>query len=94
MRNDLFVSLLDHQENRLDKLRDPLLALDEIIVLDAFRKMLNGINKKHTNGAAEAKPKDVMMFKGLVIQNLYGVNDDQVEYQIEDRCSTQRFGLR
>ena len=31
------------------------------------------------------------MFKGLVIQNLYGLSDDQLEYQIEDRCSFQRF---
>ncbi len=31
------------------------------------------------------------MFKGLVIQNLYGLSDDQLEYQIEDRRSFQRF---
>ncbi len=32
-----------------------------------------------------------MMFKGLVIQNLYGLSDEQLEYQIEDRRSFQRF---
>jgi len=31
------------------------------------------------------------LFKGLVIQNLYGLSDDQLEYQIEDRRSFQRF---
>ena len=35
------------------------------------------------------------MFKGLVIQNLYGLSDDQLEYPIEDRRSFQQFmGLR
>lgn len=92
MTNDLFGSLFDLQDNRLDKLGDPLLALDETIKWDRFRKTLNRLNKKQNKGKAGAKPKDVvMMFKGLVIQNLYGLSDDQLEYQIEDRRSFQRF---
>ena len=31
------------------------------------------------------------MFKGLVIQDLYGLSDEQLEYQIEDQRSFQRF---
>ena len=31
------------------------------------------------------------MFKALVIRNLYGLSDEQLEYQIEDRRSFQRF---
>ncbi len=92
MINDLFGSIFDLQDNRLDKLGNPLLALDETIEWNRFRKTLNRISKKQTKGAAGAKPKDVvMMFKGLVIQNLYGLSDDQLEYQIEDRRSFQRF---
>jgi IS5 family transposase len=92
MTHDLFGSIFDLQDNRLDKLGNPLLALDETIEWDRFRKMLNRINKKQNKGKAGAKPKDVvMMFKGLVIQNLYGLSDDQLEYQIEDRRSFQRF---
>ncbi len=33
----------------------------------------------------------MMMFKGLLVQNLYGLSDAQLEYQIEDRCSFQQF---
>jgi len=92
MTNDLFGSLFDLQDNRLEKLGNPLLALDETIEWAHFRKTLNKINKKQNKGTAGAKPKDVvMMFKGLVIQNLYGLSDDQLEYQIEDRRSFQRF---
>lgn len=92
MTNDLFGSLFDLQDKRIDKLGNPLLALDETIDWDRFRKTLNRINKKQNKGKAGAKPKDVViMFKGLVIQNLYGLSDDQLEYQIEDRRSFQRF---
>ena len=92
MTNDLFGSLFDLQDNRLEKLGNPLLALDETIEWARFRKTLNRINKKQNKGTAGAKPKDVvMMFKGLVIQNLYGLSDDQLEYQIEDRRGFQRF---
>ena len=92
MTNDLFGSIFDLQDSRLDKLGNPLLALDKTIDWNAFRKTLNRANKKHNKGQAGAKAKDVvMMFKGLVIQNLYGLGDDQLEYQIEDRRSFQRF---
>ncbi len=92
MTNDLFGSLFDLQDNRLDKLGNPLLALDETIDWSAFRKTLNRVRKKRKEVNAGARPRDVvMMFKGLVIQNLYGLSDDQLEYQIEDRRSFQRF---
>lgn len=92
MTNDLFGSMFDLQDNRIDKLGNPLLALDKTIDWEAFRKTLNRVNKKRIKGRAGAKPKEVvMMFKGLVIQSLYGLSDDQLEYQIEDRRSFQRF---
>ena len=92
MTKDLFGSLFDLQDNRLDKLGNPLLALDNTIDWNVFRKTLNRVHKKQEKGKAGNKPKDVvMMFKGLVIQNLYGLSDDQLEYQIEDRRSFQRF---
>ncbi len=92
MTNDLFGSLFELQDSRVDRLGNPLVELDEMIDWDGFRKILKRVNKIQIKGKAGAKPKDVvMMFKGLVIQNLYGLSDDQLEYQIEDRRSFQRF---
>ena len=92
MTQDLFGSLFELQDARLDRLGNPLLELNETIHWEVFRKTLNKVNKKQRKGKAGARPKDVvMMFKGLVIQNLYGLSDDQLEYQIEDRRSFQRF---
>nr|WP_246046639.1 transposase [Chlorobaculum thiosulfatiphilum] len=36
-----------------------------------------------------------MMFKLLILQSLYNLSDDQMEYQITDRLSFRRFlGLK
>ncbi len=92
MNQDIFSPLFDLQDNRLKKLGNPLLEIDHQIDWGKFRPLLNKIHKKERKNKAGAKPKDViMMFKGLVIQNLYGLSDDQLEYQIEDRRSFQYF---
>jgi len=58
--------------------------------------LLNQVREKERKSNAGAPTKDVvMMFKGLIIQNLYGLGDDQLEFQIEDRQSFQSFlGIR
>lgn len=96
MTQDLFDPLFELQDSRLAKLGNPLIELEQSINWEAFRPLLNQIHKKNRKNKAGAKPRDVvMMFKGLVIQNLYGLSDDQLEYQIEDRRSFQQFlGLR
>ena len=43
------------------------------------------------NHAGTPRRDEVLMFKGLVIQQLYGLSDEQLEYQIADRRSFQRF---
>jgi IS5 family transposase len=92
MTRDIFDPLFELQDNRLDRLGNPLLELNEVIDWKAFRPILKRIRKKERKSTAGAKAKDeIMMFKGLVIQNLYGLSDDQLEYQIEDRRSFQRF---
>lgn len=92
MIRDIFDPLFDLQDSRLAKLGNPLVELGHAINWESFRPLLDQIHNKERKGNAGARPKDVvMMFKGLVIQNLYGLSDDQLEYQIEDRRSFQRF---
>ena len=96
MTFDIFDPLFEFQDSRLARLGNPLLELEDRIDWEGFRPLLNQLHQKSRKNKAGAKPRDVvMMFKGLVIQNLYGLSDDQLEYQIEDRRSFQRFlGLR
>ena len=89
---DIFDPLFDLQDARLKKLGNPFEELQYLINWEVFRPELDTLYQKERKSKAGAKPKDVvMMFKGLVIQNLYGLSDDQLEYQIEDRRSFQRF---
>ena len=77
---------------KLDKNGDPLRQLNEVIPWEQFRPTLNTIHEKERKSNAGAKPyKVVMMFKILVIQSLYNLSDDAVEYQILDRISFMRF---
>ena len=44
------------------------------------------------NGVFGRKPIDrVVMFKMLVLQNLYGLSDEALEYQVSDRLTFMRF---
>jgi IS5 family transposase len=89
---DIFDPLFDLQDARLKKLGNPFEELQHLINWEIFRPELDRIYKKERKSNAGAKPKDVvMMFKGLVVQNLYGLSDDQLKYQLEDRRSFQRF---
>lgn len=85
---------------RLEKLdtmeaRDPLAFLNEVVDWEMFRPHL-----EEALGlvAQDGKPKPgrpawdpVLMFKILVLCTLYNLSDDQVEFQVADRLSFQRF---
>lgn len=89
---DLFGSFFDLQDARLTKLKDPLVQLEEVVDWAAFRPLLSRLRPTERKSNAGAPRRDeVLMFKGLVIQHLYGLSDEQLEYQVEDRRSFQRF---
>ena len=92
MKPDLFSHLFDLQDARLNTLGDPLEEMSRMVDWEAFRPRLKRVHAKRNESNKGNKPKDeVMMFKALIIQSLYGMSDEQLEYQIEDRRSFQRF---
>lgn len=71
---------------------DPLEKLNKVVDWKIFRQMLQKAFKHEPQGPGGRPPYDyVMMFKILVLQRYYGLSDDQIEYQIKDRLSFQRF---
>ena len=77
---------------KLDKNEDPLLQLDKLIDWEQFRPTLEKIRKRKTKSSPGPKYYDViLMFKILIIQSLYNLSDDAVEFQILDRLSFMRF---
>lgn len=83
---------LEDRHALLEKLGDPLPKLNRVVDWEAFRPTLAKVYDKARKSKAGRKPYDVvLMFKILVIQHLYNLSDDQVEYQIRDRYSFCRF---
>jgi IS5 family transposase len=66
-----------------------------VVPFESFRAeieaaVLTPANEKKSN--AGRKPIDVIvMFRMLVLQSLYNLSDEQVEYQVRDRLSFTRF---
>ena len=80
--------------DRLKKLdeRDPLKNVNELIDWEDFRFTLEKVRQKERKNNSGRKPYDVvLMFKVLVLQHLYNLSDDQIEYQIRDRYTFCRF---
>lgn len=83
---------LDERHATLDQFGDPLVPLKERIPWEAFRSIVTTIHEKPRKSKAGRKPLDpVLMFKVLILQSLYNVADEQIEYQIRDRLSFMRF---
>jgi transposase, IS5 family len=83
------------EQDRLElisKQGDPLEKLNEIIPWEIFRKQLKKCFAKEPKGPGGRPAFDfLMMFKVLILQRLYNLSDYQMQYQLLDRLSFQRF---
>jgi IS5 family transposase len=83
------------EQDRLEKLSkqgDPLEKLNATVDWEMFRPPLRRFLKKEPKGPGGRPPYDyVVMFKVLILQRLYNLSDAQMEYQLLDRLSFQRF---
>ena len=82
-------------DNRLEYLTengDILPNLKKLVPWEDFRGELEVIYAHERKSNAGRRPFDVvMMFKILILQSLYNLSDDEMEYQIMDRLSFMRF---
>jgi IS5 family transposase len=79
---------------KIDRIGDPLQKLDDLINWEMFRPILTkGFAKDEPpKGPGGRPPFDyVLRFKVLVLQSLYNLSDDAMEYQLNDRRTFQRF---
>lgn len=83
----------DTRYRKLESLGDPLVALDQIVPWSIFREPLEAARGKPSEVKKGGRPchDAVLMFKILVLRELYWLSDEQVEFQIADRLSFQRF---
>lgn len=84
---------------KLEKLNDPLVKLDKYIDWGIFKSALDQAFVKEGSpskrkGGRPAYDRS-MLFKSCILQSLYNLSDEQLEYQIVDRSSFKRFlGLK
>jgi IS5 family transposase len=77
---------------QLDNGGDPLVKLNQIVNWEQFRSPLESIRDIERKSNAGRKPFDVIiMFKIMILQSLYNLSDDQIEFQVRDRLSFMRF---
>lgn len=83
---------IDERYARLSDAGDPLERLNAVVPWEVFRKPLAKALKRSDGAKGGRPPYDaVLMFKIMVLQALYGLPDDQAEFQIQDRLSFMRF---
>ena len=74
---------------------DPLEMIDRVVPFERFRAAIEAVvltPAEDKKSSAGRKPIDVIvMFRMLVLQSLYNLSDEQVEYQVSDRMSFTRF---
>jgi transposase len=84
-----------NQQERHQKLvsKKPLLMqLNMMINWEMFRPKLLKIYEKENKIGAGRKPLDVILvLKMLILQQLYNLSDEELEYQVNDRLSFMNF---
>ena len=77
---------------KLNQKNDLLIRLNKIVPWEEFRPILEQILQKPRKSNASRKPIDVvLMFKLLLLQKLYSLSDEQLEYQVNDHLSFIQF---
>lgn len=83
---------VDERLAALSAAGDPLERLASVVDFELFRPVLERALKRSDGSRGGRPPYDpVMMFKVLVLQTLYSLSDDAVEFMIRDRLSFMRF---
>lgn len=80
------------REQQLESRKDKLQKLSQIIPWQIFVRKIEQSLKKEKKSKGGRKPiKREILFKLLILQQLYNLSDEQVEYQTYDRISFRRF---
>jgi transposase, IS5 family len=85
-------------DNRLTGLSakgDPLVGISSLVPWESFRGDIEAVvmrTDEARKSAAGRKPIDALvLLRMLVLQSLYNLSDEQIEYQVRDRLSFTRF---
>ena len=83
---------LQSRQQKLESKKDFLTRLNRLVPWETLRPTLKKIRDKPRKSNAGRKPIDeLLLFKMLVLQKLYNISDEDLEYQVNDRLSFMQF---
>jgi len=90
IKTDLFATA--HHREKIDQLGDPLHDIETHIDFSALASEVDVVapSPASTQGGRPPYPAETMV-RILVLKRLYNLSDEQMEYQLLDRMSYQRF---
>lgn len=90
IKNDLFAN--EHHRNKLDRMGDPLIEIEQHIDFYALAANVDHLapRPESPRGGRPPYPTETMV-RILILKRLYNLSDEQMEYQLLDRMSYQRF---
>jgi len=90
IKHDLFAA--EHHRQKIDNLGDPLVNIQKHIHFGALAAAVDRVAPRPGNakGGRPAFPTETMV-RILILKRLYNLSDEQMEYQLLDRMSYQRF---
>ena len=83
--------LLQNEYRKLAELGDKLAKADQQIDWKKFRPIINDLYQNDTEKGGRPNNDEVVMVKMLVLQQWYGLSDEEAERQAVDRLSFRRF---
>ena len=74
--------------SRIDKAGGPLVELNKVVDWEQFRQLVELSRKKPRKSPASVNGYDaILLFKILILQSLYNLSDEGIDFQILDRYS-------
>ena len=90
IKTDLFAA--EHRKSKIDRLGDPLLDIGAHIDFVALASEVDRVAPRSVSSGGGRPPFPTeTMVRILVLKRLYNLSDEQMEYQLLDRMSYQRF---
>ena len=91
MRTLIDFSILQEYDEKVLPRGDKLSAISALVDWDAFLPIGGGLYKNNTKRGGRPNISIIIMIKLLILQQLYGLSDPQLELQVADRISFRVF---
>jgi transposase, IS5 family len=82
---------LRQAHKRVERLGDRLIEVEKLVDWERFRSIIAKLYADDPTTGGRPHTDEVILAKCLVLQSCYNLADEELEYQIADRLSFQRF---